>query len=1074
MKNKIIAAAAALSIAAQQALPCISFASADNAASLSARAVLTGDVNADGSVTDDDLIMLRDYLMTGKGISAGIWRNSDMNSDGSLDIFDLAILRKMIAGNIGLENFSGLMINEVCTSAKESVKDAAGESPDWVEIYNASPKAIDISGIGLSDGSKNKFKFAFPEGTVIAADGYIIVYCDDAVNQAEGEYHAEFKLSADGETVYLTHPEYGEIDSVAVPELGEDVTYGRYENGSENFTYLTYTPCKTNDTASVVEQSEKPVFSVEGGFYDTEFMLELSSISGSDILYTIDGSDPRTSASAKTYTDKINIYDNTNEPNKYSAVTDITLGDYKAPKYNVDKGIVIRAVCRNADGSFGNVVTNSYFIGKNSDFYTDFKVVSLSTDSSNLFDEDTGIYMVGSKFHNLVASGQFVLKDNNDASNPTNYNQDGIENEIPVNVQVFEKGKLAYTGDVGARISGNWSRGYAQKSIRLYARSEYGDSKMKYEFIEGLTDINGKSIDKFDKVTLRNGGTDNQLLHFRDIFIQQLCADRAMDIQAGEPCTVFIDGEFWGFYFIREKQDADFVESHYGIDKNNVTFIKNGELDDGSSALDREYCELLKWAATADMTSDANYKKVCDSIDIQSFIDMVTIETYINNTDWATDYMNNWISWRATEPDSANNYADGKWRYMLYDLDFSADYFDDARTLAGYDTLNNMYTGSNPYNFVPMFYNLLKNKTFSKLFFDSYTEIMRENFAPYEVSRKLDEYVAKYKEVINATNTRFSQEWVNVNYDNEIETLRQYFINRRNLAKMYLDKLYGEEFEMNVGSDILPDESKWSYYGDASATKSNNEFKLTANKACPNSWDIQSQSQQFTVEKGRTYKVTFEAACSSSKPIGVAINHNVGTSWPSCFSKSGITLTPDFREYSYTFVAAHDTASDWRLCFDFGSGAGEYTIRNASVAMISYETELVNEVGQWELYDPADNGDLTVNSINSVTVDTYSLPDNPWEVQAFYNGMVLDAGKTYTIRFTIKSDTNSNIDVNVQKNFDDYESYHRENISVGISARTYTFAFKADEQCMNASICFDCGGSAGTIEISDMSIICTN
>ena len=390
---------------------------------------------------------------------------------------------------------------------------------------------------------------------------------------------------------------------------------------------------------------------------------------------------------------------------------------------------------------------------------------------------------------------------------------------------------------------------------------------MKYEFIEGLEDINGNSIDKFDKVTLRNGGTDNQLLHFRDLFIQELCADRAMDIQAGEPCTLFIDGEFWGFYFIREKQDTDYVESHYGIDKNNVTFIKNGELDDGSSALDREYRDLLKWAATADMTNDSNYKKVCDSIDIQSFIDMVTIETYINNTDWATDYMNNWISWRATTPDDTCDYSDGKWRYMLYDLDFSADYFDDARTLAGFDTLNNMFTGSNPYNFVPMFYNLMNNKTFSKHFFESYTEIMRVNFAPYKVSKKLDEYVAKYKDVITETNTRFSQEWVNTNYDKEIETFRQYFINRRNLAKMYLDKLYGKEYEMNYGPDILSDESKWSFYGEASASKTNNEFKITTHKECKNSWYIQSKSQQFTIEKGRTYTVTFEAACSTSKTI---------------------------------------------------------------------------------------------------------------------------------------------------------------------------------------------------------------
>lgn len=1071
MKGKFFAAAMALSVLAQQILPGISYALTDSAAETAA-AVLTGDVNVDGGVASDDLIQLRDYLMLSADSLQESLGNSDMNVDGTVDVYDLTILRKWISA---MGACSGLVINEVCSSNKESVTDAAGASPDWIELYNSSDKEIDLSGIGVSDGAKNKFKFAFPEGAVIPSDGYVLVYCDDAVNQAEGEYHAAFKISATGETIYLTHPDFGEIDSIALPALDSDVTYGRYTDGTENFTYLTYTPGATNDTATDLQIVEIPVFSVEGGFYDEAFKLGISDVNGNEIIYTTDGSDPRTSDTAKSYTTEINIYNNTGDANKYSAVTDITLSDYSAPDYNVDKGVIVRAVCKTADGKFSDVVTNGYYIGKTAAYYSDFKVVSLSTDSDLLFDEDTGIYMVGSEYYEKVANGEFTpLSDKNNVENPTNYNKSGSEYEIPMNIQVFENGVLAYTSDVGARISGNWSRGYAQKSIRLYARSEYGDSKIKYEFIEGLTDINGNPIEEFDKVTLRNGGTDQQLLHFRDMFLQQLCADRAMDIQGGEPCIVFIDGEFWGFYFIREKQDADYVESHYGIDKDNVTFLKNGELDDGSAALDAEYQELLSWAANADMTNEANYQKVCDSIDIQSLMDMVVIETYLNNADWATDYMNNWIAWRATEPDSLNAYADGKWRYMLYDLDFTTDYFDDARTLPGFDSLNNMFMGDNAHNFVPMFYNLLNNEDFSERFYDTYIDIMKNNFDPVDVSEKLDEYVAKYKEAITATNTRFDQEWVNINFDTEVETFRQYFVDRRNLAKIYLDRLYGIEYEMTEGDDFLSDESTWSFYGDATASKSQGTYTLTANKSCANSWDIQSQSQQFTIERGKTYKITFEASCTTSSPIDININHNVGTSWPSCFTKSGIQLTRELQEYSFTFVSSSDTASDWRLCFNFGNGAGTYTIRNASIVEISYETELVNELGKWHLYNPSGEGVLTVNNVNSVTVDTITVPNEIWENQALYSGMVFDAGKTYTYSFTIKSDTETSVAVHVQQNYGEYTMYSHNTVDVGGVPQTYTYTFTADESCVDASICFDCGASTGTFEISDVSVICSN
>ena len=268
MKGKFVAAAAALSVLAQPILAGIPYVPVKSVPAQAAPASVVGDVNVDGNISSADLVMLQNHILRdvlrGNGISADSWQNADLDGDSVIDSFDVVLLRQMILRNDGLQEFSGLLINEVCSSAKKSVKDAAGESPDWIEIYNSSDKAMDISGIGLSDGAKKKFKFAFPEGTIIPADGYILVYCDDAVNEAEGEYHAAFKLSADGESVYMTHPDYGEIDFVKVPLLDEDVTWGRFANGSENFTYLSYTPGKTNDTAEDLTPVEMPVFSAEG------------------------------------------------------------------------------------------------------------------------------------------------------------------------------------------------------------------------------------------------------------------------------------------------------------------------------------------------------------------------------------------------------------------------------------------------------------------------------------------------------------------------------------------------------------------------------------------------------------------------------------------------------------------------------------------------------------------------------------------------------------------------------------------------------------------------------------------
>lgn len=1028
-----------------------------------------GDVTEDGVVNDQDVAALQEFLLHN---TETISENADLSGDGIVDTYDMALLKRMVP-------MTGVLrINEVCSSNQNSCQDAAGNSPDWIELYNSSERDISLSGIGVSDGAKNKFKFAFPSDAVIPAGGYVLVYCDDALVQTEGEYHAAFKISASGETIYLTHPYFGELDSMVVPVLDTDVSYGCYPDASDVFAHLSCTPGSSNNEATDLMHVDMPVFSVEGGFYAEAFALGLTDASGNEILYTTDGSDPRTSATAQTYSGEISIYNNTSEPNVLSAETDITLSGYSAPKSPVDKGMVIRAVCKTPDGNYSDVATNGYFIGKTASYYSDFKVISLATDSDYLFDPDTGMYVVGNPYYDLVNSGQFTpLSDPNSKLNPTNYNREGKETEVPMSLQVFENGTLAYTADVGARLSGNWSRGYAQKSFRLYARSEYGSSKLKYEFIEGLTDMNGDPIEDFDKITVRNGGTDNQLLHFKDLFIQQLCADRALALQGGEPCIVFLDGEFWGFYFLREKQDADYVEAHYHIDKDNVTSIKNGFLDEGAQAVADEYNEFLSWAADADMTDADNYQRVCDTLDIQSFIDQVVIETYINNADWATDYLNNWIAWRATEPDASNPYADGKWRFMLYDLDFSADYFDTASTFIGFDSLNNLCVNeAEPYNFVPMFYNLLNNESFRTLFYDSYIDIMKNNFDPVSVSEAIDAFVAKYGEAIAATNTRFDQEWVNVNYDKEVEQLRYYFTHRRNLAKMYLDKLYGMEIECTQGSNLVGNASRWTYYGSgtASSSSSDNTYTMTTSAVCQNFWDVQSQTPAMTIEKGKTYTLTFEASSSTSAPLAVNVNHQVGDSWPDCFSKSNLMLTPELKTYTFTFISTQDTASNWRLCFNYGLGTGVYTIRNASLCETHFETEMVTELGTWDMYNPSGEASLTVQDMHNVTMDVTALPDERWEAQAHYSGMVLQKGKTYTYSFTIQSDTPVTVAAHIQQNYGEYSQYSEQLIEVGTEAKTYTYSFTMKEDCIDALLCFDCGNAVATVEITDISIICTH
>ena len=101
--------------------------------------------------------------------------------------------------------YDGLRISELMTSNQGSVPDDKGEYPDWVEVWNSSDRDISLAGVGLSDRG-DSIRFLFPDVTLKAGER-TVVYCDDT-NQAEAgkAFHAKFKLSSVGETVYLFDP----------------------------------------------------------------------------------------------------------------------------------------------------------------------------------------------------------------------------------------------------------------------------------------------------------------------------------------------------------------------------------------------------------------------------------------------------------------------------------------------------------------------------------------------------------------------------------------------------------------------------------------------------------------------------------------------------------------------------------------------------------------------------------------------------------------------------------------------------------------------------------------------------
>lgn len=112
----------------------------------------------------------------------------------------------------------GLFINEISASGD-----------DWVELYNSTNNTKNISGYIIHDDGDAEY--TLPEGTLVSAKGYLVIYCNDE----NTGLNTNFRLSSDGETVTLKNSSGAIAEAVTYPKLDNGQSYGRYPDGSENF-----------------------------------------------------------------------------------------------------------------------------------------------------------------------------------------------------------------------------------------------------------------------------------------------------------------------------------------------------------------------------------------------------------------------------------------------------------------------------------------------------------------------------------------------------------------------------------------------------------------------------------------------------------------------------------------------------------------------------------------------------------------------------------------------------------------------------------------------------------------------
>ena len=508
-------------------------------------------------------------------------------------------------------------INEYSASNLTSFYDNFAKTEDWIELYNTSDAPVDISGWHLSDKESKPEKWKIPNGTVIPANGFLVFLCSGRDGFIRDQYHTNFKLAqtTGKDIVLLSNANGNVIEQFPLDLTLVEHSHCRTTDGSNEWKICTAPTygISNNNSPQVLAYTQTPSMSLEAGFYTGSQTVSITNHEPNSVIrYTLDGTNPTV-----------------NSPEYTEPLTLDTTQVVKAQAFSNDSDILP-----------GKMEFNTYLIDE------DFSLAVYSVAADDVIE---------------LAGGQGEL--------------------IPIgSIEYFNTKKERQAKSFGSlNRHGQDSWILPHRSLDWISRDEMGYSKALYAPLFSYSER-----DEYQRFMFRNSGDDNYpaiddeahegSTHIRDEFVQSLSLEGGMNLdqRAVERVVLFLNGQYWGVYGMREKAvDHDFTGEYYDQGKYEIQYLSTWattEVEYGGLKALEDWENLRDFILENDMGVSENYQIADDSIKLLSLIDYFVINQNVVASDWL-NYNTGW--WRGLNPDGDHK----KWGYILWDLDATFDYY---------------------------------------------------------------------------------------------------------------------------------------------------------------------------------------------------------------------------------------------------------------------------------------------------------------------------------------------------------------------------------------------------------------
>ena len=423
-----------------------------------------------------------------------------------------------------------------------------------------------------------------------------------------GSLHTNFKLSSEGETVFLFDPQGALVDALTVDSLMTDWSVGSQTDGSIlRVTFQQASPGSTNNTQTGFPQgwAPAPVFTTPAGFYGGAISVGFQMPPpGFEIRYTTNGGTP-------TATDPL--------------FTGTNLG--------IGQTTFLRARTFHTAGQTlpSEVGFASYYIQVSHDL----PVISISANPDDLFGP------------NGICDNWWT------------------DWKKPCHVDYYDTlGQLKWSQKAGIKIEGGagGSRSHPQKSFRVEpGNGALGDGNLNFPLVPdraGRTD--------FERFYLRNGSNQYLTLPYKDALLVKLMGKYSFNnYSAYTPVVVYLNGSYNGVYELREKQDVNYCEALYQADTDSLDILSvsywYGSVLRAVEGSTEPFLNDYNWFTTLNPTDPQFLNQAGQVLDIPYYNDYIAAQAWVGNTDWP---WNNIKIFRGT-------HTQKKWRYGLIDLEWA-------------------------------------------------------------------------------------------------------------------------------------------------------------------------------------------------------------------------------------------------------------------------------------------------------------------------------------------------------------------------------------------------------------------